>query len=46
MWAIYERVGHPAVSPHIQALDHSPIDATDHELNQALDLLGLEWADA
>lgn len=46
MWAIYERVGDPAVSPHIQALDHSPIDATDHELNQALDLLGLEWTDA
>ena len=46
MWASYERVGDPAVSPHIQVLDHSPIDATESELNRALDLPGIEWADA
>lgn len=44
MWALYERVGDPAVSPHIQVVEHSPIDHTDSELNQALTLLGLEWA--
>ena len=46
MWALYERVGDPAVSPHIDVLEHSPIDHTDHELAQALRLLGLEWTDA
>jgi hypothetical protein len=44
MWALYERVGDPAVSPHIQIVEHSPIDHTDSELNQALTLLGVEWA--
>jgi hypothetical protein len=44
MWALYERVGDPAVSSHIQIVEHSPIDHTDSELSQALALLGVEWA--
>jgi len=46
MWALYERVGDPALSPHINGFDHSPIDHTDSELAQALKLLGLEWTEA
>lgn len=46
MWALHERVGDPALSPHIDVLEHSPIDHTDRELAQALRLLGLEWSDA
>jgi hypothetical protein len=44
MWALYERVGDPAVSPNIQIVEHSSIDHTDSQLNQALTLLGVEWA--
>jgi hypothetical protein len=29
IWALYERVGDPALSPHIDVLEHSPIDHTD-----------------
>ena len=43
MWALYERVGDPDVSPHISILDNSPVDHSDPQLARALALLGLEW---
>ncbi|WP_244882582.1 RES domain-containing protein [Gordonia desulfuricans] len=43
MWALYERAADPDVSPHIDVVDDSPIDAADPQLARALTLLGLEW---
>ena len=44
MWALYERDGDPVVSPHIDVLEHCPIDHADSDLIEAMKLLGLRWA--
>lgn len=46
MWALYERAADPDISPHIDVVDHCPIDAADPQLARALTLLGLEWTPA
>lgn len=46
MWALYERATDPTISPRIDVLEHSPIDNADHELGQAVTMLGLEWSPA
>ena len=46
MWALYERAADPDISPHIDVVDHCPIDAADPHLARALTLLGLEWTPA
>lgn len=44
MWAIYERGHDTFISPLVNVLEHSPIDPDDHQLRQAMAMLGLQWA--
>lgn len=46
LWALYERPGDPAVSPHLTPFEQHPVSSADPALAEAMRLLALTWADS
>lgn len=44
LWAVFERSGDPAISPHLSHLTSTPIAPTHPALVEAFELFGLSWA--